>query len=766
MVCASATYRPSDRIAALRERAMARPAELMFGARREYHYVEGWMRAEGQPLPMRNAEALANVIERMPVVLHPGELLVGEHGNDWDLSNFRPLAGDGYADRVRASCLSDEEKEQLVEWAARRPFEWQRLSPVAPAPEELRLAQERGVVAVWGTDLNHSIRGYEKVLRLGFEGLAAEVQTALDTLPIAEPDAAARRATLLGLRRVCEAAATLGRRHAAAARARAEAADGAERDEWLAVAEACEQAPAGPARTFREALQALWFAHMITVWEDGVNANGIGRIDQFLWPYLERDLAQGVLTQDEAAELLAALWVKLYQPYDVQQMMVGGQTPDGRDAVNPLSYLVLDVTEGLKFVRCLSARLHNGSPREFVSRCVDLVARGGGIPFFFNDEALVPAIAAQGIPVEEARGYAAIGCIEITIPGKASPHAVSNWINVAKCLELALNDGKDLLTGQQLGPKTGTLAEFESMDAVRRAYEAQVRTFADWAVYGSNAAEVDHKSRYRLPYLSLLTDDCVARGMDIIEGGARFNYHSSAAMGVPNVADCLAAIDAAVFRDRAVTGAELLEALRTDFAGNEPLRLRLRNKVPKYGNDDPLPDGYAADAARHYCETLGQYRAPAGGRFHVHFFTFTLMLPYGRLTGASADGRHAGEPLAYSLSPVQGRDREGLTAVVNSLSRIPHHLAAASSSAILEADPVLLEGAGKEAFVDLLIAAIRQGVGQLQFNVVSEEMLRAAQEDPERYRSLCVRVSGFSQQFCLLDREMQNHIISRVKHRR
>ncbi len=279
---------------------------------------------------------------------------------------------------------------------------------------------------------------------------------------------------------------------------RVQTADPDARDEWETIAGICERVPALPARTFREALQSLWFAHMITVWEDGVNANGIGRLDQFLWPYYERDLDEGRLSRDEAAELLAALWIKLYQSYDVQQMMIGGQSPDGRDAINPLSYLVLDVTEGLGFVRCLSARLHRGSPREFVSRCVDLIAKGGGIPFFFNDEALVPALASKGIPVEEARGYAAIGCIEITIPGKANPHAVSHWINLPKCLELALNDGRDLLDGAQVGPRTGTLEDFTSMDDVlvrllRRSWStspdgaSMARTPPNWPIAANTA---------------------------------------------------------------------------------------------------------------------------------------------------------------------------------------------------------------------------------------------------------------------------------------
>ncbi len=790
------TYQPSERIERLRERMLAQPEELFHGRWYcPYYYLEGWLAAEGQSLPIRNARGLANVIERMPVRITDGDLIAGEHGNPCYPIPFTPEIPQDWRQDI-TSHLTAEERDRFLSWTEQPLFAWQKLAGVAPTPPEITLAQEHGVISVWGTELNHSIRDYEKVLRLGFSGIRAEVEAALTSLSPTDPDGPHRRANLLAWLRICDAAITLGRRHAEEARRR-----GLE-----TIAEICEHVPAQPARTFREAIQSLWFAHMITVWEDGVNANGIGRIDQFLWPYLERDLAEGLLDMEQAAELLAALWVKLYQAYDVQQMMIGGQQADGRDAVNPLSYLVLDVTEGLGFVRCLSARLHGGSPREFVPRCVDLVAQGGGIPFFFNDEALIPALVSKGIPIEDARDYAAIGCIEITIPGKANPHAVSHWINLAKCLELALNDGRDLLDDVQVGPQTGTLADFRSMDDVLAAYSKQLDYFAEWSVYGSNAAELAHRDQFRLPYLSLLTEDCVSDGLDIIEGGARYNYHSSAAMGIPNVADSLAALQTAVFNDNAVGAClvppettrqaaqgtplqrqvgrrsraaqgtplqctdtspdEMLQALRANFEGREDLRLYLKNRLPKYGNDEPLPDEYAAELARQYCEVLGRYRTPSGGGYHVHLFTFTLMLAMGQATGASPDGRLSGEPLAYSVSPVQGRDQEGLTAVVNSLSRIPHHLVAASSSAILEAHPSLLSGSGKQAFTDLLMSAVHLGVGQLQFNVVSAESLRAAQEDPERYSNLCVRVSGFSQPFRLLDRAMQDHIIARTKHQK
>ena len=759
-------FRLSPRLATLRQRRMETPTQPLLASWRDYYFLREWIRADGASLPERFGRSLAAVICETPPATDPETSLAGEHGGDHSYIGFRSHLGADVVDRSVAAGMPAGAVEEMRGWVASQPFAWQSLAGMAGWPPELREAQERAIVQVWGTDLNHSIRDYGRVLTEGFSGILVRIDASIAAQSPADPQSPQRLAALWAFRAVADAAQAMGLRHVEALRAQAAGApDEPTRVRLQAMAEICERVPAQPARTFAEAVQSLWFAHMVTVWEDGVNANGIGRIDQILWPYLEADLAAGRTTLAEASDLLAELWLKLYMPYDVQQMMVGGQHPDGSDAVNPLSYLVLDVTEAMDFVRCLSARLHNGSPRPFVTRCLDLVARGGGIPFFFNDEALVPALVDHGVPIEDARGYAAIGCIEITVPGKASPHAVSHWINLARVLELTLHGGRDPRDGRQIGPAGPDLRQCACMDDLVTAFRRQLEHFAAWSVYGSNSAETAHQAQYRLPYLSILTDDCIGRGMDIMEGGARYNYHSSAAMGVPNAADSLAALNQLLYVEGSATADAILTALGADFEGHEALRGRMM-RCARYGNDDPAPDAMAARLVGMYCDVLDGHQSVRGGRFFTHLFTFTLMLPMGRATGATPDGRRAGEPLAYSVSPGQGRDTHGLTAVVRSLAALPHHRVAASSSAILELDPALLESGGIEAFADLLMAAVRMRVGQLQFNVVSAETLRAAQEDPGRYANLCVRVSGFSQQFRLLDREMQEHIIARTKHAR
>lgn len=405
-------YEPSAIVEQLKERALSQPDDMFLPWFRNYYYLEGWMKARHESLPIRNVKGLCSVIDNMPVLLHPDEIIIGESGErQFDgMINFMPPDPKDCRDGIMASALTDEQKSRLVGWMDENPFSHFSLAPVAPMPEEVVLAQRHGVIEGWGTDLNHSIRAYEKVLRLGFSGLRAEVEDVLTSLDISDPNAGTKSANLLAWKKLCESAENLGKRHAVAAREQAAScSDPAQKSKWEEIAEVCERVPAQPARSFREAVQSLWFAHIITVWEDAINANGIGRIDQFLWPYLESDIASGRTTWQEAKEVLAALWLKLYRPYDVQQMMIGGQHSDGSDAVNPLSYAILDVTEGLGIIRCLSARLHKNSPREFVSRCVDLVARGGGIPFFFNDEALIPALVSRGIPLEDARLSATFG---------------------------------------------------------------------------------------------------------------------------------------------------------------------------------------------------------------------------------------------------------------------------------------------------------------------------------------------------------------------
>ncbi len=769
----------SDRLMRLREHAMGNPSRAC--GFRGLAYLRALAAHPHSAIGVNLARGLAATIETFPPrVVHAEDLLAGEHlfGTgpaamlDWRRDHVCPGSEmarqlDGMLEQ---SDLDEVQRAEFRErsYAVRHQPILDSCAALADHVPGVRDAIGAGVYFGSGASLNHSIRDFAKVLRVGFDGIVAEIDAALARCRPERPHEKQRLDALLSMKIAAQAAAKIGDRHADVYERVAAATDDPERaGEYRELADVCRRVPRHPARTFHEAIQALWFAHVITCAEDNINANSIGRIDQILWPYYQADRDAGRIDRDRAAALLAALWIKLYQDYDVQQTCLSGQTPDGDDATNDLSYLCLDVTEALGFVRCLSVRIHRRTPRALLRRAMQLVGRGGGIPFFFNDDQIIPALAFAGITdPRDARDYAMIGCVEVTIPGRTNPRAVSHMFNVAKCLELAIHDGVDPACGRRLGPTTGGgLAGWRTFKQAYNAYGKTVKHFARQAAAMSNFGETMQDHWHPQPFRSCLTTSCIERGRDVVAGGAKYNYHSCCMIGGPNVADSLHVLDELVYKARQIDRAELAEALRTNFEGAEPLRQMILRRCAKYGNDCPEVDTMAARVAEDYCRFMNRLRTRFGGRFHVHLFSFLWHLePCGQRTGALPDGRKAGEPLAYSISPMQGRDERGLTAVLNSLARMPHHLAAGSSSAIIEIDPVLFEPTHLDRVVDIVATAVERGVGQLQFNVVSAETLRRAQAEPDKYRNLCVRVSGFSQRFGMLDRQMQDHIIARTKH--
>jgi pyruvate-formate lyase len=604
---------------------------------------------------------------------------------------------------------------------------------------------------------NHSIRDFEKLIRIGFRDLRQEIEEAISQADPSGDDYADRSAFWQAALSICDAGVLLGERYA----------QEAERMGLEQMAEACHRVPADGARTFAEAVQSLWLLHILTCGEDGINANSLGRLDQILYPYYAADLAASRLDRNGALALMEELACKLYLEYDVQHITLGGVDADGESAVNELSYLILEATESVDFIRCISVRLGQDSPPEFVQHCCKLMARGGGIPFVFNDDCFLPALTERGISLVDARNYAPIGCIELTVPGRANPHAASGWFNSLKCLELALFDGRDPRTGSQLGPNTGTLEECDTFEDFFDAFRQQTEVFAQRMVNCCNRGELAQQEGGPLPCWSVMTDDCILRGRDITDGGAVYNYHSICFAGTANVADALMAIKKLVFEERAVSPSEMLAALRTNFEGDEPLRQMLLNDAPKYGNDILEVDLLAKRVADHFISLMDTMRAPHDGRYFVHLFSFVMNVPFGRDVGPTPDGRRQDEPLAYSLSPHQGRDVEGVTAVLNSIAKLPHHRAAGATAAIVEINPDLLTGPeGVERLTQLTQTAVAMGIGQLQWNVTSAERLTQAQEDPERYGNIAVRVAGYSQMFKLVPKDLQDHIIARTKHER
>jgi len=626
----------------------------------------------------------------------------------------------------------------------------------------------KGVYRAASWTENHSIRDYAKVLRIGFEGIRDEIAAHQAAQDIADPDYAREENFWQAARWICDAGSMLGQRYAElATRMACEATDAEDRARLERMAATCRRVPARGARTLFEATQALWLAHILTCGEDDINANSIGRLDQILNPYYENDLDAGRITRNDAVRLMEELACKMYLEYDVQAITLAGLDRDGNDATNAMTAVILEATRNVGFVRDVSVRLNRHSPPELVEQCADLVARGGGIPFFFNDDCFIKALTDRGIALEDARDYAPIGCIELTIPGRANPHAVAGIFNSTKCLELALFGGVDPVTQEQVGPETGQLTNLDSYESLFDAYCRQVEFFAKRMVYHCNRGELAQRERGPLPCWSVLTDDCITRGRDITDGGAVYNYHSIAFLGTANTADSLCALKKLVFEKRAVDPQNVLDALRANFEGYEALRKRLLTGAPKYGNDIEEVDAIAAQVANHFIDLMDNARSPLGGRYFVHLFSFLWNIDYGLQVRATPDGRRAGEPLAYSLSAHQGRDQEGVTAMLKSLARLPHDRAAGASAAIVDLDPKLVEGqAGRKRLAQIITTAVKMGVGQLQLNVTTAERLQQAQKDPEKYGNVPVRVAGYSQLFRLLTRELQDHVIARTKHTR
>lgn len=767
-------YMLTDRVKNLRANALNwQETQTPYIGQRLYGALKG-LASTGSDSPwmQRKSRILAGVIEHSAAIIQADELIAGYnyYGSDdamWNEVNPYPRLEKGrakLAEHLSRGILTPEQIDFSLNMLDKYGKYTVHMPYIAPPAQEYENACTEGAVWSPGVAENHTVLGYEKVLKLGFSGILAEIENRLKKLDLNDGESIKKKLLLDCARDMAKSACGLGERYKHEAQEQLKTCmDYVRAQELKNMIDVLGSVPCNPARNFYEAVQSLWFAHIINTWEDGINANSIGRIDQILYPYYKKDLDDGRITREEAFELLCCLWIKLYRDYDVQQAMIGGVDKNGQDAANELSFMLLDVTDALDFVRCLSVRLHSGSPPALIKRALEIVGKGNGIPFFFNDDVMIPALVSNGVALEDARDYAAIGCVEITIPGKANPHAVSNRINLLKCLELALNDGRSITCGDQVGVHTGDPAGMKTVQDVIAAYEKQVEYFTKIACFESNRLEMQNSLTLPLVYKSILTEGCLESGRDFSDGGAMYNYHESMPMGIPNVADSLAALDTLVFREKKFTLPQVVQMMKDDFP-DEYVRQEFLNRAPKFGNDDDAADLFAADVLAHFCRTLKKIKGVSGLGFFAQPFTFLWLIEAGRMTAATPDGRRQGENIAYSISPMQGRDGSGLTAVLNSIAKLPANLAAGSTSAIIEVDPVLFEPDKIEHMVVLLHTAFQKGVGQLQFNVTNAETLKKAQAEPDKYQNLAVRVSGFSQKFCLLDKSLQDHIIARTKH--
>jgi formate C-acetyltransferase len=570
----------------------------------------------------------------------------------------------------------------------------------------------------------------------------------------------------------------------------AEAHDPKRRAELHEIAAICERVPAAPARTFREALQVVALLMAAAQIESNGVSVGTGRLDQYAWPYYERDLRDGKLTRDEAVELLECLFLKLAEsnraasamltsvhhgyPFWVQ-VPVGGQTADSYDATNELSYLLLDVSTNLQLAEpTVSARIHNRTPDAFLMRCCEAIKRhGGGNPALFNDEVIIPSQLANvpGLTKEDAYDYSVIGCSEVAFAGKGTEGLAYQALSCARLLELTLA-GLDPITGAPWEDGPGDLSTWQGPDDLWAALTATTERLTR-CMFLQQAALVEAHTRHRpCPFLSSVTQDCIARGQSFYDGGARYGNGvvNVCLVGIATLGNSLAAIKRLVFEEQRITGAQLRHALETDFDDQTtrptgPEIRQLCRRAPKYGNDDPFVDNLTKDCLNLIVKSLRPYRTRPGGGYQATIAPVSTHIIYGMLSGATPDGRQAGTPLNDGCSPAQGTDVSGPTATIKSVANLDHRNLAQGTIFNMKLHPVSLESrAGMAQWANLIRTYFDLGGWEIQFNVVDAETLRAAQAHPEDYPDLVVRVVGYSAFFNELDKSVQDDIISRTEH--
>jgi len=782
----------NERVERLRARSLAaRPA---ISAERALLLTDFYRREQGKhPVPVLRALAFDHICRHKTIWIGADELIVGERGpaplavptfpeltchTEEDLRILDSREKTSYA--VSDDVIAAYRDEIIPFWQGRSLRD--RAFPLLPP--EWHEAYAAGVFTEFMEQRapGHTVADGKFVVK-GLRDLQREIDDALARLDwLGDPDALLKRDQLTAMRIAAEANIVFARRHADLAREQAAACpDPARRAELDRIAAACERVPAHAPETFHEVLQAYWFHHLAVITElNGWDAFNPGHLDQHLGPFYGRELAAGTLDRGRAKELLECFWVKFNNHpappkvgvtaqesgtyTDFANINLGGLTRDGRDAVNDVSYLLLEVIDEMHILQpSNNIQLSRQTPDAFLEAAARVVRKGYGFPSLFNADAVVEELLRQGKTVEDAREGGTSGCVETGAFGKEA-YVLTGYFNLVKILELALNDGHDRRTGRGLGPRTGDPRGFASTEDVLAAWRRQLEHFVGVKLRGNAVLERMYADNAPAPYLSLLIDDCIANGRDYNAGGARYNTSYLQGVGTGTLTDSLAAIDHLVFREGRVGWGDLLDALADDFADAEPRRQLLVNKAPKYGNDDDRADRLMQRCFEDFFAAVDGRPNGRGGTVHINMLPTTCHVYFGSVVGATPDGRRAGRPLSEGISPVQGADRNGPTAVFQSAAKMDH-LRTGGTLLNVKFTPQVLAGEdGPKRMAALVRGYFRQDAHHVQFNVVSAETLRAAQAEPAAHRHLIVRVAGYSDYFCDLSRDLQDEIIARTEH--
>ncbi len=803
--------------------------------------TESYRATENLPMVRRRSAAFKHILSNIPVTIRPNELIVGsttvtshscqtfpEYSFEWlddELDTMETREADAFY-------VSPETKARLR--AAHSYWKGKTTSDLASSlmsPEAYDVFMNHAVFTVGNYFYNgvgHISVDYGKVLNKGYEGIRKEAEEALAKLAPTDGDYVRRSNFLYAVMECCDAACIYGARYAALAEEMAATEkDPIRKEELLKIAENCKHVPAKPARSFYEAVQSFWFVQMLIQTEGNGHSISPGRFDQYMYPFLKKDIEAGVITYEAAQELIDCLWVKLndlnkvrdlasaegFAGYGVfQNLIAGGQDEEGRDATNDVSYMCLEASIHVRLPQpSLSIRVWNGSPQSFLMKAAYLTRLGDGVPAYYNDEVIIPAIMARGLSLEEARGYCIIGCVEPQTPHRTDGWHDAAFFNMCRPMELVFSNGVN--RGKQIGPKTGTLSELDTFEKFYGAYKAQQAYFIGLMVNADNAVDMAHGIRCPLPFESSMVDDCIARGMAVEEGGAVHNFSGPQGFGIANMTDALLAVKELVYDKKLVTLEEYKEALDANFGkgytGKAAINitteiatmlagagvsvdegkvaeiyktvtsgdsvpaekraryadiLRMIEAVPKYGNDNTEVDLFARDVAYSYTKEVEKYTNPRGGRYQAGLYPVSANVPLGAQTGATPDGRLAFTPIADGVGPASGRDVLGPTAAANSVAKLDHAIASNGTLFNQKFHPAALSGeAGLQKFVALIRGFFDQKGMHMQFNVVNRETLLDAQKNPDKYRNLVVRVAGYSALFTTLSRSLQDDIINRTE---
>ncbi|WLT32583.1 trans-4-hydroxy-L-proline dehydratase [Geothrix sp. PMB-07] len=744
-------------------------------------------------IPVMRARAFHHICRFKTVWIGAGELIVGERGprpkavptypeltchtaEDLRILDTRPMT----RYRVAPEMIEVYEQEIIPYWQGRS----LRDQLFEALPAEWHAAYEAGAFTEFMEQRapGHTVLD-DKIYGKGLRDFQADIACSLALLDFEkDPEAQDKRAQLEAMAISCDALILLAERHAdEAEHLAAQEADPLRAGELRRIAQVCRRVPAQAPRDFQEALQYYWFCHQGVITElNGWDAFSPGHLDQHLWPFYQQGLREGSLTKEAARELLECFFVKFNNHTspskvgvtaaesgtytDFANLNLGGLRPDGSDGSNELTDLLLDIIDEMHLLQPSSnMQVSRKTPDATLKHALRVIRNGYGFPSLFNADAVVEEQLRQGKTLEDARAGGCSGCVEVGAFGKEA-YILTGYFNLSKMLELALHNGFDPRLGRQLGPQTGEATTFQSFEDLLRAFETQTRHFLDIKIRGNQIIERLYATRMPAPFLSVLTDDCIKAGKDYNAGGARYNNTFIQAVGIGSVTDSLAALQQVVFERGDLALPQLVAVLDRDFSGDEVLRQRLLNKTPKYGNDDDAADEVMVRVFRFLFQAIDGRPNGKGGAYRLEMLPTTCHVYFGQVCQASADGRRAGEPLSEGISPVQGADRQGPTAVLRSAAKMDH-VKTGGTLLNMKFTPGLLEGEGGiDRLHHLVRSYFKMDGHHIQFNVVTAAKLREAQADPEAHRGLIVRVAGYSDYFCDLSLALQEEIIRRTEH--